>query len=180
MKLSLIITQTHLLFYSNIQTKNLFKSIQKSSIVQINKHQIDKYDVFTFSIFYQLPNKKIEEFKLKASSRGDTERWILNLRKLCHPPKFEFTFEEPLEDPSTLFPFRDPRELYIKLCHLKYILDKQKMSLFYHNLRNWNSISNKASVSDVKIELNDSKTEIIDNPIMKNIVDSTNDIKYVI
>ena len=54
------------------------------------------------------------------------------------------------------------------------------MSLFYHNLRNWNSISNKASVSDVKIELNDSKTEIIDNPIMKNIVDSTNDIKYVI
>lgn len=180
--LSLIITQTHLLFYSNTQTKALFKSIPKSSIIQINKHQIDKHDVFTFSIFYKLPNtKSIQEFKLKVNSRGETERWISNLRKLCHPKKFEFTFEtESLEEPFTLFPFKDPREFYIKLCHVEYILDKQKMNQFYQNLRTWRCISKKASLSDVKVELNDSKTEILDsNVIMDNIVNSTSDIKVI-
>ena len=127
------LTHDNLLFYTDEQKNKKFLSIPKSSVIAINKRQIDKNDVFKFSIYYQNENEDIiHELKLKTEGRVDTERWILKLKKLISPKKYEFKYDkENYIDANELYHFRDTRDFYIRLCHLEYILLRSKMMDFF-------------------------------------------------
>ncbi len=107
--------------------------IPRDKVIAINKRQIDRNDVFKFSIYYQLSDdSKIKEIKLKATSRGDTDRWISTLRKAINPKKYEFKYDKTTqEDANLLFPYCDTRKQYLALCHLEYILCREKMMNFF-------------------------------------------------
>ena len=146
------LTHDNLLFYSDEQRKKLFLSVPKSSVIAINKRQIDKNDVFKFSIYYKNEDEEIiHELKLKTEGRADTERWILRLKKLINPKKYEFKYDkENYIDANELFHFRDSREFYIRLCHLEYILLRNKMMDFFKyykiKVNKWNGSNNNSGV----------------------------------
>ena len=58
------LTKDNLLFYVD-KKNNLFLKIPRSDVIAINKRQVDKNDIFKFSIYYQNPNEDIiHEIKL--------------------------------------------------------------------------------------------------------------------
>lgn len=120
-------------FYTDAELKKLKITIPRETVIAINKRQINRNDVFKFSIYYQLPNsKEIKEIKLKASSRLDTDRWISTLRKCINPKKYEFKYvKNNQENANLLFPFSDTRKLYLSLCHIEYIMNREKMMQFF-------------------------------------------------
>ena len=135
-----ILTNEELLFYKDQQKKNKFLEIKRENVIAINKRQIDKYDVFKFSIYWQNPNEdKINEIKLKTDSRYNTDRWIKDLRKIINPKRYEFKYDkENYIDANELYHFRDTREFYISLCKLEYIILRRRMINFFDYYRNGN------------------------------------------
>ena len=135
-----ILTNEELLFYKDQQKKNKFLEIKRENVIAINKRQIDKYDVFKFSIYWQNPNEdKINEIKLKTDSRYNTDRWIRDLRKIINPKRYEFKYDkENYIDANELYHFRDTREFYISLCKLEYIILRRRMINFFDYYRNGN------------------------------------------
>ena len=133
-----VLTKEKLLFYKDKEKKNLFLEINRDHVIAINKRQIDKYDVNKFSIYWQRPDEEIiHEIKLKAKTRSETESWIRNLRELINPKRYEFKYDkENYIDANELFHFRDTKEFYIALCHLEYILLRNKMIDFFEYYRN--------------------------------------------
>jgi len=158
-RLDVVLTKTDLLLYSNEQKTKLFKKIPKQNIIAINKRQIDKNDVFKFSIYYQLKNEtKITELKLKARNKSDTDKWIDLLRKNIHPKKYVFSYnKDTQEDASLLFPFTDTRKLYLSLCHLEYILHRRQMMEFYEYYKNSKEGGEKP------VDVDDIDVHVIDN-----------------
>ena len=133
-----VLTKEKLLFYKDKEKKNLFLEINRDHVIAINKRQIDKYDVNKFSIYWQRPDEEIiHEIKLKAKTRSETESWIRNLRELINPKRYEFKYDkENYIDANELYHFRDTKEFYIALCHLEYILLRNKMIDFFEYYRN--------------------------------------------
>ena len=133
-----VLTKEKLLFYKDKEKKNLFLEINRDHVIAINKRQIDKYDVNKFSIYWQRPEEEIiHEIKLKAKTRSETDSWIKNLRELIQPKRYEFKYDkENYIDANELFHFRDTKEFYIALCHLEYILLRNKMIDFFEYYRN--------------------------------------------
>lgn len=174
-------TSSHLEFYYDKEYRRLFTSIARDSVIAINKRQLDRTDVYKFSIFYHnnhshnnslsssssntIVPDDIKELKLKTSSRKDTEEWVCLLRKYLNPKRYQFQYDKNLYiDANTLFPSVDSRNFYIKLCHLEYILIKDKFSKFfeyYHAAKN-NNNNNKCNESgDTIIDDNQISVEII-------------------
>ena len=126
------LTPEKLLFYEQPKHK-IFLEIPRSQVIAINKRQIDKNDIFKFSIYYQKPNEDIiHEFKLKTTGRQETDRWIRDLRSAIKPKRYEFKYDkENYIDANELFHFRDMKQFYLALCHLEYILLRNFMKNFF-------------------------------------------------
>ena len=131
------LTKDNLLFYVD-KKNNLFLKIPRSDVIAINKRQVDKNDIFKFSIYYQNPNEDIiHELKLKTTGRGETDKWIKDLRKLINPKRYEFKYDkENYIDANELYHFRDTKKFYLALCHLEYILLRNRMIDFFEFYRN--------------------------------------------
>ena len=136
--LNFMLTQDKLLFYEDDKKTKLFLEIPRSHVIAINKRQIDKNDIFKFSIYYQRPNEDIiHELKLKTTGRKETDKWIKDLRNVLNPKRYEFKYDkENYIDANELFHFRDMKQFYIKLCHLEYILLRNYMKHFFEYYRN--------------------------------------------
>ena len=119
-ELQFLLTKNFLIFYSDKEKKKLFLKIPRTSVIAINKRQIDKNDVFKFSIYYQNPgDEEITEIKLKASNKADTDRWISTLRRFIQPKRYIFPYNQNIEkNAEELFPFKDTRKLYLAFCAL--------------------------------------------------------------
>ena len=133
-----VLTKDKLLFYKDKEKNKLFLQINRDHVIAINKRQIDKYDVNKFSIYWQSPDEDIiHEIKLKARTRSETDSWIRNLRELINPKRCEFKYDkENYIDANELYHFRDTKEFYIALCHLEYILLRNKMIDFFEYYKN--------------------------------------------
>ena len=171
--LSFLLTSEKLLFYEDKERTKLFLEIPREHVIAINKRQIDKYDVFKFSIYYQNPKEDIiHEIKLKTRSRADTDRWITNLRDRIAPKRYEFKYDkENYIDANELYHFRDTKKFYLALCHLEYILLRNRMIDFFEFYRNrGNNDNNNDSMlfendserlnkeGDINININDKQT----------------------
>jgi len=143
-----VLTKEKLFFYKDKEKKKLFLEINRDHVIAINKRQIDKYDVNKFSIYWQRPDEEIiHEIKLKARTRSETDSWIKNLRDLIKPKPYEFKYDkENYIDANELYHFRDTKEFYIALCHLEYILLRNRMIDFFEYYRNTgNNLNNNDS-----------------------------------
>jgi len=142
--LNFMLTQDKLLFYEDDKKTKLFLEIPRSHVIAINKRQIDKNDVFKFSIYYQNPNEdRIHEMKLKTTSRSETDKWIKDLRKLINPQRYEFKYDkENYIDANELYHFRDTKQFYLALCHLEYILLRNRMIDFFKFYKNKDNNNN--------------------------------------
>ena len=131
------LTPEKLIFYEEPRHK-LFLEIPRSQVIAINKRQIDKNDIFKFSIYYQNPNEDIiHELKLKTTGRQETDRWIRDLRNALKPKRYEFKYDKDnYIDANELFHFRDMKKFYISLCHLEYILLRNHMKNFFEYYKN--------------------------------------------
>ena len=131
------LTPEKLIFYEEPK-KKLFLEIPRSHVIAINKRQIDKHDIFKFSIYYQNPNEDIiHELKLKTSGRQENDRWIRDLRNAIKPKRYEFKYDrDNYIDANELFHFRDMKKFYITLCHLEYILLRNHMKNFFEYYKN--------------------------------------------
>lgn len=174
-------TSSHLEFYYDENYKRLFTSIARDSVIAINKRQLDRTDVYKFSIFYNnnhshnnsissssntiIPDD-IKELKLKTSSRNETDKWVHSLRDCLKPKRYQFQYDKDLYiDANTLFPSVDSKNFYIKLCHLEYILIKDKFLKFfeyYHAAKKNNNNKDKCNESDdIIIDDNQISVEIV-------------------
>ena len=177
MILDFILTKEKLLFYKDVKRTNLFLQIPRENVIAINKRQIDKHDIFKFSIYWQNPNEDIiNEIKLKTESRAKTDKWIKDLRRLINPKRYEFKYDrDNYIDANELFHFRDMKKFYLALCHLEYILLRNKMKNFfeyYRNRGNINTINNDSIMfhyendterlkgNDIGLEINDIQPKI--------------------
>ncbi len=135
--LQFILTKSDLLFYSDEQKTKIFLTIPRSSVIAINKRQIDKYDVYKFSIYYKNPEDNIiTEIKLKTGNKTDTDRWISTLRRFIQPKRYIFKFNNNEITAEELFPFKDTKKLYLSFCHLEYIIVRGKMRKFFGLYKN--------------------------------------------
>ena len=128
-----------MIFYKDCKKEQPFLIIPRSSVIQINKHQIDKTDLYKFSIYYQLSkDKPITELKLKTQSRSETEKWIKNLKKTIRPQKYAFEYthlnEEEYTTPSDIVHVNDIRNFYLQLCHIEYIIARHYIRKLLDNL----------------------------------------------
>ena len=103
-------TSSQLLFYYDKDYKRLFMSIPRDSVIAINKRQLDRTDVYKFSIFYNnnyvhntssasshtTAPDDIKELKLKATSRKDTENWVFLFRQHLKPKRYQFQYDKDL------------------------------------------------------------------------------------
>ena len=139
-----VLTKEKLFFYKDKEKKKLFLEINRDHVIAINKRQIDKYDVNKFSIYWQRPDEDIiHEIKLKARTRSETDSWIKNLRDLIKPKPYEFKYDkENYIDANELYHFRDTKEFYIALCHLEYILLRNRMIDFFKFYKNRDNNNN--------------------------------------
>ena len=167
------LTSEKLLFYEDEQKEKLYLEIPREHVIAINKRQIDKHDAFKFSIYYQNPNEDIiHEIKLKTTSRNETEKWIKDLRNLINPKRYEFKYDkENYIDANELYHFRDTKKFYLALCHLEYILLRNRMIDFFGFYKNrGNNDNNNDSMlfendserlnkeGDINININDKQT----------------------
>ena len=158
-----VLTKNDLLFYLDEFQKKLYLSIPKKSVIAINKRQIDKKDIFMISIYYQDDfNSKITEFKIKANSRADTDRWLSLLRNEIKTQKYEFKYDKTkYEDGDLIYPFQDTRKFYLTICHLEYIIASRKMEEFFEyyyikkNENNRNSEKDNLLKNENGLELNE-------------------------
>ena len=128
------ITQEKLLFFSDEAMTKLKLTIFRNLILAVSKHQRSEKDLNKFSIFYlkDINSNKIKEIKLKTESRNDTDYWVKKLRKIIRPKKFEFNYNNNnYIEANKIFQFKNDSDIYIALCHLEYILLKDKMSDFF-------------------------------------------------
>ena len=89
------------------------------------------------SIYYEIEKEKIIEFKIKTTSRVDTDRWLSILRREIQTKKYEFKYDKnKYEDANSLFPFEDTKKFYLALCHLEYIIASRKIKNVFDYLRN--------------------------------------------
>ena len=128
-----------MIFYKDLKKEQPFLLIPRSSVIQINKHQIDKTDLYKFSIYYQLSkDEPITELKLKTQSRSETEKWITKLKKSIRPQKYAFVYshlnEEEYTKPSNIVQVNDIRNFYLQLCHLEYIIGRHHVRKLLDNL----------------------------------------------
>ncbi len=158
-----VLTKNDLLFYLDEFQKKLYLSIPKKSVIAINKRQIDKKDIFMISIYYQDDfNSKITEFKIKANSRADTDRWLSLLRNEIKTQKYEFKYDKTkYEDGDLIYPFQDTRKFYLAICHLEYIIASRKMEEFFEyyyfkkNENNKNTDKDNLLKNEKGIEMSD-------------------------
>jgi hypothetical protein len=157
--LHFVLTSDKLLFYEDENKIKLFLEIPREQVIAINKRQIDKHDVFKFSIYYQNPNEEIiHEIKLKTTSRSETDKWIKDLRKLINPKRYEFKYDkENYIDANELYHFRDTKKFYLALCHLEYILLRNRMIDFFEFYRNRGNINNNNNDSMLFHDENDTE-----------------------
>ena len=131
--------------------------------MQINKHQVNKNDLFSFSIYYQDTKMfKINEFKLKTKSKEDTEKWVCKLKKMICPIKYSLWDNDKLNKgkyvvPFSLFPVRDLRNFYLEMCHLEYIIGIYKIRKLFDMLCKSNKDNNN--------EIKDYSSDVINNEI---------------
>ena len=153
------LTSDKLLFYEDEDNTKFFLEIPREHVIAINKRQIDKNDVFKFSIYYQNPNEDIiHEMKLKTTGRGETDKWIRDLRKLINPKRYEFKYDkENYIDANELYHFRDTKKFYLALCHLEYILLRNRMIDFFEFYRNRGNINNNNNDSMLFHDENDTE-----------------------
>lgn len=128
-----------MIFYKDFKKERPFLIIPRSSVIQINKHQIDKTDLNKFSIYYQLSkDEPITELKLKTQSRNETEKWITRLKKTIRPQKYAFEYthlnEEEYTTPSDIIHMNDIRNFYLQLCHIEYIIARHYIRKLLDNL----------------------------------------------
>ena len=168
--LHFVLTSDKLLFYEDENKIKLFLEIPREQVIAINKRQIDKHDVFKFSIYYQNPNEEIiHEIKLKTTSRSETDKWIKDLRKLINPKRYEFKYDkENYIDANELYHFRDTKKFYLALCHLEYILLRNRMIDFFEFYRNRGNNDNN---NDSMLFENDSERLNKEGDINVNIND---------
>ncbi len=165
------LTPEKLVFHEEKNNK-IFLEIPRSEVIAINKRQIDKNDIFKFSIYYQNPNEDIiHELKLKTTSRAETDRWIKDLRNALKPKRYEFKYDkENYIDANELFHFRDMKKFYLALCHLEYILLRNFMKHFFeyykNNKENWN---NNIINNDSNIFGDENDTEKLNNDKNNNL-----------
>ena len=154
-----VLTPEKLLFYEDEKKTKLYLEIPREHVIAINKRQIDKHDVFKFSIYYQNPNEDIiHEIKLKTTSKNETEKWIKDLRNLINPKRYEFKYDkENYIDANELYHFRDTKKFYLALCHLEYILLRNRMIDFFEFYRNRGNINNNNNDSMLFHDENDTE-----------------------
>ena len=175
------LTKDKLIFYEQPK-KKLFLEIPRSEVIAINKRQIDKNDIFKFSIYYQRPNEDIiHELKLKTTGRKETDKWIKDLRNVLNPKRYEFKYDkENYIDANELFHFRDMKQFYIKLCHLEYILLRNYMKHFfeyYRNKKNGNIENNDSLLFGDENDTEKLNKEKNNNLDIDDINPKVNDIK---
>ena len=160
------------LIFQEEKNNKIFLEIPRSQVIAINKRQIDKNDIFKFSIYYQNPNEDIiHELKLKTTSRAETDRWIKDLRNALKPKRYEFKYDKDnYIDVNEVYHFRDMKKFYLALCHLEYILLRNHMKNFFeyyrNNKDNWN---NNIINNDSNIFGDENDTEKLNNDKNNNL-----------
>ena len=159
------------LIFQEEKNNKIFLEIPRSQVIAINKRQIDKNDIFKFSIYYQKPNEDIiHELKLKTTSRAETDRWIKDLRNALKPKRYEFKYDKDnYIDANELFHFRDMKKFYITLCHLEYILLRNHMKNFFEYYRNNKDLNNNIINNDSNIFGDENDTEKLNNDKNNNL-----------
>lgn len=120
--------ESYLTLYHDKEYKNIFLRINTSDIVAIGKRQIDRHDVYKFSIFYRNVSNKnkltneVTELKLKATTRRQTDNWIEKLRCLVYPERYKFNLAKGEIQVNDVIKgvYANPHSFYIKLSHLEY------------------------------------------------------------
>lgn len=131
----LIYDHTNLTIYTDQNRSKILVQIPKDDIVCINKRQIDKNDVYKFSIHYYGANRKLKEIKLKANSRSEMNNWIKRLREVIKPTPYDVKPENGYQTGTLNFNIKDSKKFYITLCHLEYILCRPQFKSFFDYYR---------------------------------------------
>jgi hypothetical protein len=166
-----------LYFYNDVEFKSIYIAIEWNDILCVNKHQIDRFDLRTFSIHYK-KGKCIYEIRLKCVSRSEVDEWIERFQEKGisrHDFKIELTIDKLLTS------FRKKPELYYTGLNkiVSAIHDNINKDVF--DMLKENSIAQKyvneyLHNSDINVNVNDSNdksnTEVPHNeniPFMNKI-----------
>ena len=117
---------------------NIFLTIPSSNIISINKRQIDKNDIHTFSIFYTNTKNKVEELKLKAMNRSEMNNWVINMNKMYKQKEYKPIVGKSYESIEKLInPFysKNKKEIYISLSLIEYIMLTKYMIFFINRMK---------------------------------------------
>lgn len=123
-------------------TAQKYLTIPTSSIISVNKRQIDKNDIHKFTIFYQLDKNKneIKEIKLKAGSRSEMNNWLTNLNSLITKQNYQFKIGKsykPCETFSNKLLNKDVKQLYFYISILEFIINERYMITFIKNIKSY-------------------------------------------
>lgn len=124
-------------------------TIPSTNIISINKRQIDKNDLHTFSIFYTSSNNNIEELKLKAVNRSEMNNWIINLNKIYKQKEFKPTVGKSYESIENIInPIysKKKKEVYVSLALIDYIILSKYMILFMNRMKEMNRKMNHMKI----------------------------------
>lgn len=123
-------------------TDHKYLTIPTSSIITVNKRQIDKNDVHKFSIFYQLDKnkKEIKEIKLKALNRAEMNGWLTNLNSLITKKSYQFKVGKSYKSCETYqnkLLNKDIKQLYFYITLLEFIINERYMITFIRNIKKY-------------------------------------------
>jgi hypothetical protein len=129
-----------LCFYYEKEMINPFLKICWKKIICVNKRQIDRHDLHTFSIHYFNSSNKASEIRLKCISRSEVDEWLRKFNKTA-PHKIEkhkftkhnneYKYHEIIKQPYML----KPKEYYMKMHKGSVLIYISLKKFFFIQLR---------------------------------------------
>jgi hypothetical protein len=151
--------ENSLSFYWDKEMLKAFLTIPWEKIICVNKRQIEKQDLYTFSIHYFNEKNKQTEIRLKCISRSECDDWIkkFNTNKEYRIKKFKFVIpkeEVKYEDIVKQEYLLKPKEFYMKFYKGSSYLSKYLKKMFFKRiLVNAKGINRTSGIDLKDIEL---------------------------
>ena len=142
--------------------KNIFMTIPSTHIISINKRQIDKNDLHTFSIFYTNTKNNVEELKLKAMNRSEMNNFVISMNKMYKQKEYKPIVGKSYESiESIINPFysKKKKEIYFSFALIEYIMLTKYMISFMNRMKE----KNKKMNSHIKIQRHNKKNSMFNS-----------------
>jgi hypothetical protein len=149
-------------FYWDKDMNKPFVTINWDKLVCVNKRQVERNDLYTFSIHYHTNKNKLCEIRLKCGSRSEVDEWVRKfnssrehrIQKHLFPVhKDEHRYEEMVKQPYML----NPRDYYMKLYKTTLLMYTYIKKSFFKQLRRQHlarkSLNNKAEKTVIPKDL---------------------------